>query len=230
MPAASDLILAATKTCSRCERALGLDDFFRGSGTHGRQAYCKRCSGAYKRTRYAETRDRDNASRRERLRSKATTARRARRHEASVAGRELANEIDPGFGHWLAGFIDGEGSFIIGQNRSHGGYFCIFRLALRADDREILDEACQRLGLGRVTEAQREQYGNPQVLWQVWGQRQVAMLVEILRRYPLRAKKARDFAIWAAAIDAWIARPSRTGSWDEMARLADEIQQVRRYA
>jgi LAGLIDADG endonuclease len=57
--------------------------------------------------------------------------------------------LDPGFGHWLAGFADGEGCFLMGKN-GNGTMFCSFRIALHHEDEPILQEIRQQTGLGNV--------------------------------------------------------------------------------
>jgi hypothetical protein len=60
----------------------------------------------------------------------------------------MNDAIDPGFGHWFAGFVDGEGCFLI--TRVGKSYRCIFSLHLRGDDRPILEEIHRNLGIGTV--------------------------------------------------------------------------------
>jgi hypothetical protein len=76
-------------------------------------------------------------------------------------------ELDDAFGHWLAGFADGEGCFSI--------------------------------------------------------IRTVGQLAEFFTRYPLRAKKRTDFAIWRQAVELWIQRRRRNGDWDAIGLLATEL-------
>lgn len=66
------------------------------------------------------------------------------------------DRIDPAFGHWLAGFVDGEGCFYIGRicNRKKGveyvNYRCAFTISLRDDDHAVLHEIRDTLGTGRI--------------------------------------------------------------------------------
>ncbi|MDR5729466.1 MAG: LAGLIDADG family homing endonuclease [Terriglobia bacterium] len=103
-----------------------------------------------------------------------------------------------GFGHWVAGFIDGEGCFYITEGQ--GSHRCVFRLKLRADDGPILHEIVRRTGLGYVKEF-TPRSARPQCEWYVVSKSDAAAPVRFLERFPLRAKKSRDFAIWRAAVD-----------------------------
>jgi hypothetical protein len=151
------------------------------------------------------------------------------------------SELDPGFGHWLAGFIDGEGCFRIHVHKHRGQHDCRpeveFRLALRDDDAPILDEIVARTGIGCVTTHRRALQGNqkPAVEWKVTGQANTAKLVRLLDTYPLRAKKCRDFEIWkrAVRISARNRRGPRSSEqtavdW-QLRQLARELGAMRRY-
>lgn len=105
------------------------------------------------------------------------------------------------FWHWFAGFVDGEGSFIIGAP-SMNTPRCAFRVKLRVDDRDILDEIAAMLGHGRVVEVSNGRW-NRQAVFQVQSKAGCAALVEIFDTHPLRAKKCRDYANWRLAVLAW---------------------------
>jgi hypothetical protein len=110
------------------------------------------------------------------------------------------HDIDPSFGHWLAGFIDGEGSF----SMPSGARGCAprFALELRDDDQAILEEIAHRTGIGRTYRRAKRDNAQSQASWQVFTMRDVARLVELLDTYPLRAKKRRDYEIWKEAVRA----------------------------
>jgi len=104
--------------------------------------------------------------------------------------------MDEAFGHWLAGFADGEGCFTIGP--THGGtkkrrtWTAEFKIQLRADDVGILREIQRETGLGIVffgSQARDRVDSNPRAVWSVYKKREVALIVELFNRYPLRAKK-----------------------------------------
>lgn len=127
------------------------------------------------------------------------------------------------FLNWLAGFIDGEGSFQIKKNGE-----LRFSLALRHDDVAILEEIARRTGLGKVAYRQSclTRTSKPQSRWEIWRRADAVALCDILRKHPLRAKKARDFEIWAEGVNAWT-----MGTFDKNYRMAlrDRLREVREY-
>lgn len=120
-------------------------------------------------------------------------------------------EIDrDAFGHYLAGLTDGEGCFFLGiiddkrnPRRSHTP-IVQFVIQLRADDLLILQLVRSYLQCGHVTEVKRKKTeGNrkPKVCYNVANYLDLAtVVVPHFDRFPLRAKKARDFVIWRQAV------------------------------
>lgn len=134
-------------------------------------------------------------------------------------------EVPPDFGHWLAGFIDGEGSFCLSPKRR--GFRVFLTITLRADDRPILDEICSRTGLGVVRDCKRRAphtpNANPAVSWQVWRKSDCLQVIRLLDRFQLRAKKARDY--WATLRH----RGDRRLDWTPMLQLRSQLLTGRAY-
>jgi hypothetical protein len=143
---------------------------------------------------------------------------------------------DP-FGHWLAGFIDGEGCFFAGTN-NNGSPVVTMTVALRADDSAILYECQERTGLGTVYERHPPSYIKkgqaPQTKWEVFNKADCEALVKLLRKYPLRAKKARDFDIWAQIVEERSLFQTGRGAaaknnWDHVNELTAQLKEGRAY-
>lgn len=138
--------------------------------------------------------------------------------------------LDDGFGHWLAGFTDGEGCFYIRPVAT--AYSCEFVIGLRPDDRPILEEIAMRTGFGLIrdhhgTGAKRD---GSQSRWEVCRKADCASLVAIFDRFPLRAKKARDFAIWREAVAEHAKiKVRRRSDWTRVAELKALLQAQRKY-
>lgn len=140
--------------------------------------------------------------------------------------------IDPAFAHWMAGFIDGEGCFSVHKKTVNGckTFDCQFSLSLRADDADIVTEMKRQLGgIGSIAERpSRVENTCKQVRYCISSKADCLRLREILRVFPLRAKKARDFEVWSLALDEWLEHEPG-GSWDGMEYFRDYLMAVRRY-
>lgn len=146
--------------------------------------------------------------------------------------------VDDGFGHWLAGFVNGEGCFNIGMWARTKCIRITFNIALRNDDAAILEEIHRRTGLGTLQRYGARGRSQAQVRWSVCNKRDCVRLVEIFDRYPLRAKKARDFAIWREAVHEWVRIPyyprvnrrgSRIRDWGRLETLMASLKATRAY-
>jgi hypothetical protein len=69
----------------------------------------------------------------------------------------------------------------------------------------VLTDLCRVTGLGRVAAKPAQGTSRPQACWTIASKRECAELARILRAFPLRARKRRDFEIWARAVDRWAA-------------------------
>ncbi len=100
---------------------------------------------------------------------------------------------------WLAGFADGEACFTI--SRAHLGWAPRFSIKLRSDDLTVLEELCAAFGGAIAIHAYGTQ--NPMANWHIAAKRDLAGVVTYFDAHPLRAKKARDYAIWRRAVLAY---------------------------
>lgn len=138
---------------------------------------------------------------------------------------------DAGFGYWLSGLIDGEGHFAIKQH-SRGSHAPAFGLKLRADDLGILQIIQRHLGIGTITTEDKEP--NPMARWNVHDKAGCQRLVDLLDKYPLRAKKRMDYRLWREAVCEWTDRP-RGNRWagpadnSAMESLRDRLMVGRKY-
>ena len=148
--------------------------------------------------------------------------------------------VPPDFGNWLAGFIDGEGCFLIARRTRREGAYPYFspamRLAIRADDRPALELIQATTGIGRLYDHAGGGARNPSSAWAVNRKDDCARLVQILDAHPLRAKKAAEYAVWRKAVLLWGTAeygkraPTRgCADWAPLEALRLELQGVRHY-
>jgi len=139
---------------------------------------------------------------------------------------------DAGFAYWLSGLIDGEGHFAI-KAHSRGTHAPYFALKMRADERGTLDRIRRSLGVGVVSLEAKEP--NPMAKYVIQDKAGCQRLVDLLDKYPLRAKKQLDYWTWREAVCEWTSRP-RGNRWHggtdngHMAELRSRLMETRAYA
>lgn len=101
---------------------------------------------------------------------------------------------------YVAGFIDGEGSFWVSIYRDEtmkNKIFCRaeFSIELRADDRDILERIQKTLGCGKIYNCNYQRYGwYPHVKYKVGRLDEISeKLIPFFEKFPLQAKKAKTF-------------------------------------
>lgn len=140
-------------------------------------------------------------------------------------------KLDVGFGHYIAGFLDGEGCFLIyGKERDRKDLKAVMRVDIRLDDKPLLLEMQEATGLGKVKDRLSPSIisrNATQTLWEVGTIQDCVDLVKLLRRFPLRAKKKRDFEIWSEFVEWWSTRERGSG-WDKGMKLWNELKGIRK--
>ena len=111
--------------------------------------------------------------------------------------------IEPAFGYWFSGFVDGEGCFRIHKIRNGDYYECHFQIKLRKDDRAILEKIQNILGFGRIQDNLPEGNSEATSSYLVNSKNDCFKLAELFFRFPLQAKKQRDFFKWHEALINW---------------------------
>jgi hypothetical protein len=133
--------------------------------------------------------------------------------------------MNDGFGHWLAGFIDGEGCFMIRIKKRQKFFTPIFSLRVRADENEVMESIRDQTCIGKLYFYPHNGIrGNPCIIWEVARKDDCRKLVTILDKYPLRAKKRRDFGIWREAV-----LTEGKGRQKTLAILYETLKAVRTY-
>src|SRR4051812_5208842 len=128
-------------------------------------------------------------------------------------------------GHFLAGFIEAEGCFEIRQNNGGVNWSCVFTLVQRDDDTELLLQLCELTGLGSVGKVRATGNSKPQGVWSIRGQRDCLGLAQLLDAFPLRGRKRRELAVWAAAAR----QLNRTVPAAGLPQLAADLRVLKRY-
>jgi hypothetical protein len=103
-------------------------------------------------------------------------------------------------GHFLAGFIEAEGSFCVRPNNGGQNWNCSMSLKVRDDDMALIGDLMRLTGLGHINRVPAHRTSNPQVRWQVVSRTECLRLAELLRDFPLRGRKRREAAVWSRAV------------------------------
>lgn len=138
--------------------------------------------------------------------------------------------VDPAFGHYIAGLVDGEGCFRI--HKAHGGmsstYTCEFQIKLRDDDARILNEIQRALGVGRLHEEKGDGVQKPQLKFIVSKLQECRKVQRFFESFPLRAKKQKDFVHWCKHLDLW-EKHTRGADKTALIESYEEMKEVRSY-
>jgi hypothetical protein len=109
------------------------------------------------------------------------------------------------FGSWLSGLTDGEGCFVLAFRNQKGGGTpqCRFVICLRADDTPVLVKIRSFLGCGHLIpkRAASSRHGQQMSFVVSSGVDLLRVVVPHFVRFPLEAKKAKDFIRWRAGIE-----------------------------
>ena len=138
--------------------------------------------------------------------------------------------------HYIAGFIDGEGSFVFffspRKDIKSGFETRIdFQIELRIDDREILERIKETLGCGVIHVLNYERYKKwmPHVKYRISKINDLRnKLIPFLRKYPLHAKKRKNFEIFAEAVEIkWRKEHKTKEGIKRLKELRKQIEKLR---
>ena len=150
------------------------------------------------------------------------------------------------FGRWLAGFTDGEGSFMARVDRKNDGGLRLglaFEIQLRADDYAILHLIKATLGIGYLgyREPRKEAIKGAKPTWSYRIRRLgdlYHVIIPLFEIFPLKTKKARDFETWKGIVtlryqlgyygNQYQSIPET--AWDELKSLCAQLKAERLYS
>ena len=135
---------------------------------------------------------------------------------------------------YVSGFIDGEGSFSVGIGKHKTlkrglEVRCQFEIELRADDRLILERLCITFGCGRIYDCSYERYGwYPHVKYKIGSTKEMEkVLFPFLDRYPLQAKKAKDYLLFKEVVLMYRRKEHLTEEgFQKIIKLRDRIRET----
>jgi len=136
-------------------------------------------------------------------------------------------QMDDGFGHWIAGMADGDGSFVI-TTIARKQIQCSFSIRLRDDDLAILELACKTTGLGHIYRNSAYGTSNPMAAWTINSKSECLSLISFFDQYFLRAKKRRDYEIWKKTV-ILLTSAHNPETWETIRKLKRQLDEIRCY-
>ena len=152
------------------------------------------------------------------------------------------------FGHWLSGFVDGEGCFFISVPKcSKTGKWrprVQFIITLRADDFPVVARIRSFLQCGRAYVTHKRSVRNPNsvaVYYAAATADLVGRIIPHFEAHPLQSKKQRDFLVFKAALQlvsqvgkrdrrgTRVGTPGQPWKWmpEDVAAFTDLVQKMR---
>jgi len=169
----------------------------------------------------------------------------SRVHSTKKSNRRRNNLCEAPFGkeqiqkeklnpHYIAGFIDGEGSFSvsIGKHKTLRRGFEVrpeFEIELRKDDQEILERILITIGIGRIYDCSYERYGwFPHAKYKItsiWDMKE--FLFPFLDKHPLQAKKRKSYLIFREIVLMLCKKQHLSDEgFGKIVRLRDELRSL----
>ena len=118
--------------------------------------------------------------------------------------------------HYVVGFVDGEGCFSVSIGRKRfqvPEVRLMFEIELREDDEPILKEIKKVFNCGAIHYLSYERYKKwkPHVKYKVGSFRDIKeRIIPFFRKYPLQAKKQKQFELFCKVAEMITAKEHRT--------------------
>lgn len=105
------------------------------------------------------------------------------------------------FAHWLSGFSDGEGCFRLRLCRMLGfSVSASFAIAVRDDDLPVIKLILRYFQVGTIRNGEAYRKSKPICTFSVNNLHDLIKVVEHFDKFPLRAKKKKDYRIWREGV------------------------------
>lgn len=142
-------------------------------------------------------------------------------------------KLDP---NYIAGFVDGEGSFCVGISKHKTlrrgiEIHPLFEIEVRADDREILERILMTIGCGKIYDCSYERYGwQPHVKYKVGSTKDLEKyVIPFFDQFHLQAKKAQSYKIFKKVVVMMRKKEHLTDKgFVKIVALRDELRRIGR--
>lgn len=149
--------------------------------------------------------------------------------------RLIREKYDPKWCSWFTGLVDGEGYFHLVKRHTTLRFEVELVINLRFDDKPVLVEIRDTLGVGRIhdinDELQRRQgvKASDRARFRCHRIEEIThVLIPLFDEYPLHSKKLRDYEIWREAAFWCLTKSHLRGEgYSRMMYLVEELKYVR---
>jgi hypothetical protein len=133
---------------------------------------------------------------------------------------------------FLAGFLEAEACFSV-RKLAGAGYGCGCSVAVRRDDRQLLESLCRSFSLGSVRDLPARANSRPQARWDIYRKADCEQLIRVLEPQRLRGRKGLECEVWASAVKDWVGNDPGTRrlhrDWTFLSRCHTELGRLKRY-
>jgi hypothetical protein len=110
------------------------------------------------------------------------------------------SDLDQGF---IAGFLEGEASFVIAEQNAGRSYSCGVRVGLRDDDQDLVEWLVALTGIGRLRRVPARATSHPQIAWQIDTQEDCTELSRLLSRAGFHGRRNAELRLWTEGVQIW---------------------------
>jgi hypothetical protein len=130
---------------------------------------------------------------------------------------------------FLAGFLEGEATFVISELNAGQSLACRMHLNQRDDEQDTLEWLLATTGLGHLYRVSARSTSKPQVAWVVNAQDDCRELLAMIEPCGFHGRRAAELEIWRRAVRVWTESEGDARRM-ELRRLKSELAAARRFA
>jgi hypothetical protein len=128
---------------------------------------------------------------------------------------------------FLAGFLEGEASFVVQELNGGQSFSCLMVLKQRDDSQDAMERLLVATGLGRLYRVPARSTSKPQIAWVITTQDHCRRLLTLIET-GFHGRRSAELMLWSQAVRAWTDESGETRR-TAMRRLTAELAGARRF-